>query len=177
MKPDASAPLFPLSPSTVLVVEPNGPDMVLVTSALTSAGFMVTGTDNFKDAKTLLVEAPPTVLVTEIRLGEYNGLQLAYRGRSAKPCMTIVLTSGYPDLVLQRDAEQVAATFVLKPIVAQELVAAVYRTALRQPSPDGMFEPVRPPFERRQADRRGQSSIKGFFEVERRATERRRTVP
>ena len=157
-----------------LVVEPNPSDIEVIASTLRSAGFTVTVTDNFKDAKALLDEAPPGVLVTEIRLGAYNGLQLAYRGKSAKPTMTIVLTSGYPDPVLQRDAERIGATFVLKPVTAREFIAAIYRSALRQPKPDGTFEPVRPPFERREADRRGESSIKQFLDVERRRTERRR---
>lgn len=96
MKFDASLMArFPLSPSTALVVEPNGADLALIKSALASAGFTVTGTDNFKDAGILLIEAPPSLLVTEIRLGAYNGLQLAYRGKSTRPPMTIVLTSAY----------------------------------------------------------------------------------
>ena len=164
------------SPATALVVEPNDSDMVFITSALTAAGFTVTGTNNFKDARALLVEAPPGSLITEIRLGAYNGLQLAFLGKWTKPHMTIVLTSAYPDPVLQRDAERMGATFVLKPARAQELVAAVYRTALRRPNPDGTFEPIRPPFERRQANRR-QPPLSGFVEVERRRDERRSAVP
>ena len=167
---------FPPSPLTALVVEPNGPDMAFIESALTSAGFIVTRTDNFKDAKALLVEALPRLLVTEIRLGAYNGLQLAYRGKSAMPQMTIVLTSEYPDPVLQRDVERIGATFVPKPLTAGELVAAVHRTALRRPNAEGRFDPVQPPFERRHADRR-HSSTSGLPEADRRRTERRRIVP
>src|SRR6266478_2163049 len=102
MTPDASSSRFPSVPSSALVVEPNGSDMALIKSALTWAGFTVTGADNFKDAGNLLIEAPPSLLVTEIRLGAYNGLQLAYRGKSMKPPMTIVLTSAYRDPVLER---------------------------------------------------------------------------
>jgi DNA-binding response OmpR family regulator len=162
-----------MQPSTALVVEPNGPDMVLIKSALTSAGFIVTATDNFRDAGTLLIEAPPSLLVTEIRLGAYNGLQLAYRGRSARQPMAIVLTSAYPDPVLRRDVERMGATFFLKPVSEREFLAAVYRTALRKPSSEGTVEPVQPPFERRRADRR-QSSPSNALEAERRRTERRR---
>jgi DNA-binding NtrC family response regulator len=173
---DASASRFPSLPTSALVVEPNDADMVLVTSALTSAGFTVSGTDNFKDATTLLVEAPPSMLVTEIRLGAYNGLQLAYRGKSMKPPMTIVLTSAYRDPVLERDVERMGATFVLKPVTARDFLAAVYRTALRQPTSKGAFEPVQPPFERRQTERRG-SSGRGSSDDERRRNDRRQSVP
>ena len=175
MKIDGSAPRLPLSLSTALLVEPNAQDMAFIKSALTSAGFTVTATDNFKDAGVLLMEAPPSVLVAEIRLGAYNGLQLAYRGKSARPPMVIVLTSAYPDPVLRRDVERMGATFVLKPVTVRDFVAAVYRTALRKPGSEGTFEPVQPPFERRQADRR-QSSAGEFREAERRRTERRHSV-
>ena len=161
-----------MQPSTALVVEPNGPDMVLIKSALTSAGFIVTGTDNFKDAASLLIEAPPSLLVAEIRLGAYNGLQLAYRGKATRLPMAIMLTSAYPDPVLRRDIERMGATFFLKPVTEPEFLAAVYRTALRKPTAEGTFEPVQPPFERRQADRR-RSPATGL-EAERRRTERRR---
>jgi DNA-binding response OmpR family regulator len=174
--PDVLA-LFPsAAPFAALVVEPNEEDRVFITSTLTSVGFTVATADNFRDAKALLVANPPALLLTEIRLGPYNGLQLALRGRSAKPEMTIVLASGFPDPVLQRDVEQLGATFVLKPVTAQELIAAVYRTALRQPNPDGTFAPVRPPFERRQVNRR-QRADSEFLEPERRVGERRRELP
>jgi DNA-binding NtrC family response regulator len=150
--------------------------MMVVKSVLTSAGFTVTAIDNFKDAAILLVEAPPSMLITEIRLGAYNGLQLAYRGKSMKPPMTIVLTSAYRDPVLERDVERMGATFVLKPVAARDLLAAVYRTALRQPTSKGTFEPVQPPFERRQLERR-QALSDRLLDDDRRRTERRHDVP
>jgi len=171
-----SSSRFPRLPSSALVVEPNASDMALIESALTSAGFTVTATDNFKDAAALLIEAPPSMLVTEIRLGAYNGLQLAYRGKSVKPPMTIMLTSAYRDPVLERDVERMGATFVMKPVTDRDFLAAVYRTALRQPTSKGMFEPVQPPFERRQTERR-RSSVDGGLDDERRRTERRHDVP
>ena len=173
---DLSALRLPSLPSTALVVEPNGSDMALIKSALISVGFTVIGADNFKDAGALIIEAPPIMLVSEIRLGAYNGLQLAYRGRSVWPPMTIILTSAYRDPVLQRDIERMGATFVLKPVAAQDFVAAVYRTALRQPNLEGAFEPVKPPFERRQAERR-QSPANGPLDADRRRIERRHEVP
>jgi DNA-binding response OmpR family regulator len=150
--------------------------MMLIKSALASAGFTVTGTDNFKDAGNLLIEAPPSMLVTEIRLGAYNGLQLAYRGKSMKPPMTIVLTSAYRDPVLERDVARIGATFVLKPVTPRDFLAAVYRTALRHPTSNGTFEPIQPPFERRETERRHVPADRSVDD-ERRRTDRRHMVP
>src|SRR4029078_13104153 len=115
---DVSVLRFPALPSTALVVDPNGADMALSKAALISAGFTVTEADNFKDAGALIIEAPPSMLVSEIRLGAYNGRHRSYRGKSVWPPMTIVLTSAYRDPVLQRDIERMGATFVLKPVTA-----------------------------------------------------------
>ena len=163
---ESPSPLFP-----VLVVEPDHVDRVLVHSALASAGFGVTTTNNYADANAALLARPPLVLVTTIRLGAYNGLHLALRGRAENPRMVIIVTSSVPDAVLQRDAEEVGATFVLKPVTPRDLLAAIYRTALRQPHADGSLEPVRTPFERRQSERRIAQTL--AIAEERRQGERR----
>jgi DNA-binding NtrC family response regulator len=163
----------PAAAFSALVVEPNEVDMIRIVSTLTGSGFRVSSTDNYPDAKAFLSTHPPLVLVTEIRLEAYNGLQLALRARSMTPRVTVIVTSGYPDSVLQRDAERVGATFALKPLDASELLAAVYRTAARRPDASGALEPIRAPFERRRAERR-QSA--GSVSVERRLVDRRRDV-
>jgi DNA-binding response OmpR family regulator len=161
------------SACSALVVEPNQLDFIATVSALTEAGFRVSGTDNYLDAKALLTTEPPLILVTEIRLGAYNGLQLALRVRSSIPRVSVIVTTGYSDDVLQRDAEQAGATFAKKPLPAAELLAAVYRTILRVRPASGVVEPIRPPFERRRGERR--QSAEGVS-VERRVTNRRRDI-
>jgi DNA-binding NtrC family response regulator len=160
---------------SALVVEPNELDLIALVSALSGAGFRVSATDNYPDARSLLASDPPLVLVTEVRLGAYNGLQLALRARTAGPRVTVIVMSGYADSVLQRDAERAGATFALKPIDASELLAAVYRTALRPQLSIGVPEPIRAPFERRRTDRR-QHAAAAAASVERRMVNRRRDI-
>jgi DNA-binding NtrC family response regulator len=147
--------------------------MVLIVSTLAGAGFAVSATDNYADAKMLLGTHRPLVLVTEIRLGPYNGIQLALRAVSIVPRVSVVVASEFSDPVLERDTERTGATFAVKPLTGEELLAAVYRTALRQPGAQGGLEPVRRPFERRQAERR---QIVTDPEVERRLSPRRRDI-
>ena len=155
---------------SALVADPTD-DAVAVVSALTYAGFTVTLTDNFDTAKKLLDDLRPLVLVTEMRLGAYNGIHLALRCRTSPSRTTVVVTSRFVDPVLVREAEMMGATFVAKPCTADDLMAAVYRTALRQPAPDGTLAPVRPPFERRRAERRARTSRSA--QPERRQSDRR----
>jgi DNA-binding NtrC family response regulator len=164
----------PLSaPYSALVVDPDHVDRVFVNASLTAAGFSVTTTNTYEDATAALVAAPPVVLVTAIRLGAFNGIHLALRGRAERARMALIVTSSIHDAVLQRDAEQIGATFILTPVRSQELMAAIYRTMFRTPNADGMMEPVRAPFERRAADRRTEAVA---VVNERRQGERRRDM-
>ena len=159
---------------SALVVEPREVDKVLIVYALTSIGFRVTVTDNFRDARDLLVKNPPFAIITEVRLGEFNGLQLALRARWMHPNMPVLVTSDVSDLVLRREAEDAGATFLVKPLTTTDLLAALHRTALRHPKLDGTVEPVRPPFERRRRERRHTERV---FELERRGDDQRRRDP
>lgn len=161
-------------PATALVVEPDVSDRKRAVSALTTAGFSVTAIDSFIEARAYFARQPPTVLVTDIRLRAYNGLQLVLRGRLISPSTAMVVTSGFDDTVLRREAEQAGATFVLKPVTAAELCAAVVRTALRKPDPDGQLTPIREPFERRLHQRR--QSARAWTGADRRQYERREDV-
>jgi DNA-binding NtrC family response regulator len=136
-------------PFPALVVEPNESERVAMISTLTSAGFTVHATDNYRDAVAILAARPPLVIVTEVRLAAFNGLQLAMRATAANPRVTVIVVSSCADTVIQHDAESVGVTFALKPIPERELMAAIYRTALRRRNADGVLEPVRAPFERR----------------------------
>src|SRR5687768_15621473 len=173
MSPFVISPYSPQSPLSALVVEPNELDMVRVVSALSGAGFTVTATDNYQEAKHRLAAAHPLVLVAEIRVGAHNGLQLALRAEAAGRRTAVVVTSAFPDPVLQRDADRVGATFALKPLTEAALLAAVYRTVMRRPDANGTLEPIRPPFERRSGERRMASSP---VKSERRSADRRKEV-
>ena len=121
-----------LSDFPVLVVDPDPADRMFVTTALIAAGFSIRAANDYHEAKAqLLVASCPLILMTEVRLGAYNGLQLALRARAATPKIPVLVMSAWPEPVLQRDAESIGATFAVKPLTRDELLAAVCRTALR----------------------------------------------
>ena len=161
------ASLFP-----ALLVEPDHVDRVRAHSALAEAGFQVIVTNDFQAAQEILLTQPPLVLVTTVRLGAFNGLDLALCGYAQRRRMAVIMTSSIPDPALQAEAERIGATFVLKPVTPDDFLAAVYRTALR-PVATGSTEPIRPPFERRRTDRRAMQTP---VPVERRCAPRRRDV-
>src|SRR5688572_26347726 len=123
----APSDVLPLAGIPALVVEPDQADSAFLVSTLKSAGLIVTAADGFASARARLVRRPPTVLVTEIRLGYHNGLHLAHIARWMRRKMILVVTSRYRDPVLTRDAEALGAAFVQKPLTPAGLLAALSR--------------------------------------------------
>lgn len=160
-----------MAPASALIIDPVLTDAMFSVAAATSLGFHVTVANTFQEALERL-RVPPVLLMADIRLGEYNGLHLVLRGKAARRDLAAIVTSGIADPVLQPEAEQFGATFVLKPTSAQELRAAICRTLFQGTSSLG--GPIRPPFERRTSDRR--STLPAWHHPERRTGPRRRDV-
>lgn len=165
----------PSSAATALVVEPSLDEAARLVTTLTSCGFDVTVADSFIKAKAHLGARAPTVLVTELRLADYNGLHLVLRGTSMRPDMAAIVLSSANDPGLQPDAEALGATFMLKPVDQKELVAATLRTVASLRSAGRVTSPIRPPFERRLGERRMPQEMPTPAEgtLERRRGERR----
>ena len=155
---------------TAVIVEPELGDIWFAANGLSESGFHVTVAEDFSEAKALIDRFPPDVLVTDVRLRDYNGLHLVLRGRSLRPTMAAVVVTSVDDPVTRADAERMGATYVLKPTSRKEFLAAVYRTLYRRP---GDSNPIRPTFERRLGDRRGPAAVSSI-DAERRLRERRR---
>lgn len=166
-------PTTTASPLTVLVVEPVLDQLLQKVAILTGAGFLVTAAATFSQAKPLLTSQSPAVLLTATRLGMYNGLHLVVRGKSVQPSLAALVTSHVNDQVLQREAEQLGATFVLQPVSTDDLIASILKTRYRSTE---NTEPVRPPFERRLTQRRALEPVDPIS-VDRRASDRRRPIP
>ena len=158
------------SKPSVIVVERSLHAALPIISLLSANEFHITLADNFLEAKQRLSESPPDLLITQLALGEYNGIGLVVRGKSHRADLAAVVLSSFNDPVLQADTEANGATFVRMPVSDVELRAAVFRTLLRERSPTASPEPIRPPFERRRGQRRQQAL---FMTPDRRLAERR----
>src|SRR5262245_16281505 len=137
------------SSPTALVIEPILPHLLAVLSTLSTMGFDTTVAETFQDARAALSAHPPTLLVTGIKLREYNGLHLVLRGMTTWPDLAAIVTSETPDSLLQEETERLGATFLVMPAPETEIIAALSRTVLRTRRAGAPLEPIRPPFERR----------------------------
>ena len=108
-------------------------------TALRRAGFSARASSSFPDARRMLEKGPaPEILVTDVRLGPYNGLHLVAVARVEFP-RTFAIVIGAADHVLEVEATGLGARYVSAPVTSQELqvtiaeVMAVERPRRRWP--------------------------------------------
>jgi DNA-binding response OmpR family regulator len=106
----------------VVIVEDDEQLLGLLECWLTDAGYDVVACVRFADAKTYLANHTPDILLTDLRLGAYNGLQLALLVREVHPDVAVVVLSGYDDPVLRKEAAQYGARYLRKPITSEDLL-------------------------------------------------------
>ena len=98
----------------VLVVAPHAEVANTVVGWLTSQGHQASLVTDFVSARSEFDTNPPDLLVTEVKLGEYNGLQLAIRAHIHSPTISTIVI-GDDDIVLERDALAQEARYVKTP--------------------------------------------------------------
>jgi DNA-binding response OmpR family regulator len=91
---------------------------------LEHAGYQVVVAGSFAEGRFALSEAVPDLLISDVRLGEYNGIQLVATTTRAIPAIII---TGFPDPVLEAEARRLGADFLIKPVEAATLLALIKR--------------------------------------------------
>jgi len=102
----------------VLVVDDDPQVLSLMGRWLSAAGYDVVLADNFKDARMEIHVHAPDIAVIDVRLADFNGLQLGLLARETRPDVRLVFISGWDDTVLRREAARLNAAYLQKPLVA-----------------------------------------------------------
>jgi DNA-binding response OmpR family regulator len=112
-----------------LIVDDN-PHMVSIARRwLRQTGYEVTTSSDFLAGLHHLQQEHFDTVVVDVRLGDFNGLQLAILAHDRDPQAHLVVMSAWDDPVLQRDAAQCGARYLVKPFTASQL-----RTAMAHPT-------------------------------------------
>src|SRR5215210_2672029 len=111
-----------IQPQRVLVVDDEPSLLEAMHIAFTRAGRDVVCCRTFEEGRERLLTEPFDVMVTDVRLGAFNGLQLAVIARDKHPQMRIIVFSGFDDPVLREEADHLGASYVLKPVGADRLL-------------------------------------------------------
>jgi DNA-binding NtrC family response regulator len=149
----------------VLVVDSDPKSVQELVDALRDRGCEPLEATSFEIAKQLWIAEKPAALIADIRLGQFNGLQLLLRAKADRPDVAAVITCAFPDKVLESETQRFGGTFMVKPLTPEDVLAHLL----------GPDEPVTLHRfgERRIADRR--RSV-GEFLPNRRHAERRRST-
>ncbi|MGH9314813.1 MAG: response regulator [Vicinamibacterales bacterium] len=108
----------------VLIVDDDADWLSAAVESFSSAGYVARGASTFPIARQLLESFGPDLLITDIRLGEYNGLYLLVRAPTTRPKPACLIISGFEDPVLMRDARLHGAyDFLVKPVDTKTLLA------------------------------------------------------
>ena len=95
-----------------------------LTIALDAEGHRVTVTTSFVEARDQLEKHPPSMIIADVRLGEFNGLHLALLSTHFMTTSSIVLDDDF-DPVLQSQAQEFGAIYLVKPVDPFELTTQV----------------------------------------------------
>jgi DNA-binding response OmpR family regulator len=115
----------------ILIVEDDRATRQGLEELLRGAGYEPTGAATLQEAARALDRDPPDLLIVDVRLGDYNGLQLLIT-RKAAPVPAIVV-SAFQDPVLEADARSYGADFVLKPIDPHDLMRLIAEKLATKP--------------------------------------------
>jgi len=106
----------------ILIVDDDPSLLEALERSFIEAGEDVVAHDSFEEARRVLQSTRFDALITDVRLGAFNGLQLAVIGRDTYPDMRLIVFSGFDDPVLRTEAEHVGATYMVKPVTGARLL-------------------------------------------------------
>jgi DNA-binding NtrC family response regulator len=153
----------------VLVVDTDAQNVRQLVAELRRLGCDPVEATSFEEAKRIWVAERPPMMVVDVCLGQFNGLQLLLRARADRPDLKAVITCAFPDKVLESETERFGATFLVKPLTASQ-IASVLQIESRS---DGSQKS--PSLVERRVEQRRRLALLDFA-PERRLADRRRLV-
>src|SRR5512139_2099498 len=102
-------------PPRVLVVDDEPDVLNTLLRFLAFGSYESVGLTQFEEAKAHIDSAAPDILITDVRLGAYNGLHLALHMRNVRPDAVVVVLSAWDDPALRHEATTMGAHYHTKP--------------------------------------------------------------
>ena len=112
----------------ILIVDDDPSLLEALERSFIDAGEDVVAHSSFEQARKALQTTHFDALITDVRLGAFNGLQLAVISRDTYPDIRLIVFSGFDDPVLRTEAEHVGATYMVKPVTGSKLLEILKQT-------------------------------------------------
>jgi DNA-binding response OmpR family regulator len=111
--------------SVILIVDDDPATLSGLVALVEGAGHSALGASDYAEGRRLLAQIPVDLVVVDVRLGAYNGLQLVVLAQSLPSPPAAIVTSGFEDPVLEEEARHLNAPFLLKPIDPPQLLSRI----------------------------------------------------
>ncbi len=125
-------------PPKVLVVNADPAKVRRMAVAIRNEGFLALEASSFADAKRLFDSEFPQAMIVDVRLGAFNGLQLLIRARMVRCDIPVLVTSEFPDPMLETEARRFGARFQAGPVNILPFLGAI-PSPMWAPFPDSSF--------------------------------------
>jgi DNA-binding response OmpR family regulator len=112
-------------PFRILVLDDDANALSGMVEILRDADYLVTGATTYDAAKRLLGIESYDLLITDVRLRGFNGLNLARQCNVDHPDMAIMIITGYDEPMMEIEAARYRAEFLHKPFNPEVFVKKV----------------------------------------------------
>jgi len=113
------------SSTPFLIVEQDEALLDLIATWLHEEGYDIVTCSRYEDARRYLTSQSLAGLITDVRLGAYNGLQLAMLLNDRRPGLPIVVISALMDVPAKNETERLSGVFLVKPIERRDFIAVL----------------------------------------------------
>jgi two-component system response regulator HydG len=103
----------------VLILDDDLATRAMMSEWLDKAGYACTPAGSFEEASALLRAGQVDLLITDIRLGDHNGIHLVYRHAGQIPAIVI---TGFDDPALAAEVRAQGAIYLVKPVDLRTLL-------------------------------------------------------
>ena len=113
------------SSTPLLIVEHDEALLDLIATWLHEEGYDIVTCSRYEDARRYLASQALAGLITDVRLGAYNGLQLAMLLHDRRPGLPLVVISATTDMPARNETERLGGVFLVQPIERRDFIAAL----------------------------------------------------
>lgn len=115
----------------ILLVDDDITYLMVTKDLLERGGHQVLVASTFEEGRRVLRDDNPDLLIADVRLGAFNGLQLIATGPARIPAIVV---SGFDDSVLQAEARAFGAEYLVKPVTAASLLSLIEQKLASAPA-------------------------------------------
>jgi PAS domain S-box-containing protein len=118
---------------SILMVDDNEMVRESLGEALLAGGYDVTLAESGEDAIVRLHDGHFNLIITDLRMGEIDGIQVAEEAKGTDPLIAVIVVTGYGDMATAINALRLGADdYLIKPCTAEELLFRISRCFEKQ---------------------------------------------